>query len=445
MRTQLVAVLFGVFAAGMPLAAQAPQQFILRAASNEGPSIAARHGLTIVGQTTDGIVGVFLVTADTPVDNDEVKADASVLAFEQDHALRIPESVRPRVAQSTAAILETLPDRTMIPFFGENVWRGYAFQPAAMLIHNSDAHMMADAQMQPVTGAGVVAIIDTGIDLAHPALAGAFVPGYDFIRNTSQITSDLGTISQSTAAILEARQTTEPFRSALVNQSTAAILEQSTAAILEGSGLPPAFGHGTMVAGLVRLVAPTAKIMPLTAFGPDGSADVFNIERAIYFAVDHGANVINMSFSLENWSAELLRAINYATERDVICVAAAGNTGQETLVFPSAFRNVIGVASTTNLDQRSAFSNFGNGLVQLAAPGEALITMFPGGRYAAAWGTSFSAALVSGAAALVEQIVPGIEPNNAQQILNRAVRVGQDLGQGRLDVSLAVQRAMLRR
>jgi subtilisin family serine protease len=106
---------------------------------------------------------------------------------------------------------------------------------------------------------------------------------------------------------------------------------------------------------------------------------------------------------------------------------------------------VIGVASTTNLDQRSAFSNFGNGLVQLAAPGEALITMFPGGRYAAAWGTSFSAALVSGAAALVEQIVPGIEPNNAQQILNRAVRVGQDLGQGRLDVSLAVQRAMLRR
>jgi hypothetical protein len=438
MRKQLIAVLFGAFVAGMPLAAQAQQQFILRAVPDDGPSIAARHGLRIVSQTTDGIVGVFLMAADAPVITDDVKNDAAVLSFEQDHALAIPETIRGRVAQSTAAILETLPDRTIISYFGQSVWRGFAFQPAAMLIHTSDAHAV------PVTGGGVVAIIDTGIDVNHPALSGAFVPGYDFIRNTSQITSDLGTISQSTAAILEARQTTEPFRSALVNQSTAAILEQSTAAILEGSGLPPAFGHGTMVAGLVRLVAPTTKIMPLTAFGPDGSADVFNIERAIYYAVDHGANVINMSFSLENWSAELLRAINYATERDVICVAAAGNTAEETLVFPSAFRTVIGVGSTTNADVRSTFSNFGDGLVALAAPGNALITTFPGGRYAAAWGTSFSAALVSGAAALLEQIVPGIEPNNAQEILSRAVRVGQDLGQGRLDVWLAVERAMRR-
>jgi subtilisin family serine protease len=292
------------------------------------------------------------------------------------------------------------------------------------------------------TGGGIVAIIDTGIDVNHPALAGAIVPGYDFITNQPETVSDLGSVSQSTAAILEGRVAGEPLRGAMVNQSTAAILEQSTAAILEADGLPAAFGHGTMVAGLVRLVAPTTQIMPLRAFGADGSGDVFDVVRAIYYAVDHGANVINMSFSLKNWSAELLRAMNYANEHEVICVASAGNGGEETLVFPSAFRHAIGVGSTNNLDRRSTFSNYGNGLVRLAAPGEGLITAFPGGRYAAVSGTSFSAALVSGAAALVVQVDPGIEPMDAEEVLTRAKRIGQDMGEGRLDLFAALQRAV---
>jgi subtilisin family serine protease len=197
-----------------------------------------------------------------------------------------------------------------------------------------------------------------------------------------------------------------------------------------------------MVAGLVRLVAPTAQIMPLTAFTADGAGDLFDVVRAIYYAVDHGANVINMSFSLQDWSAELVRAVNYANEHDVVCVASAGNSGEETLVFPSAFRHVIGVGSSNNLDRRSAFSNYGNGLVRLSAPGEELITSFPGGRYAAVSGTSFSAALVSGGAALLEQLVPGIEPNNAEEALSRAKRIGQDMGEGRVDLYTALLRAV---
>ncbi len=430
----------------MPLAAaqsqEIPQQFILRTAPGDSALVASRHSLSILTEihpeTTEAPVGVYLVTTPTEVPGvvQDVNSDTAVVSFERNHAVTIPETRRPRLAQSTAAILETLPDRTLIPYWGPSVWRGYAFQPAATIIRAVDAHALF------ATGGGIVAIIDTGIDVDHPVLAGAIVPGFDFLRNQVPITSDLSSVSQSTAAILEMQQPGEPFRAARVNQSTAAILEQSTAAILEGEGLPAAFGHGTMVAGLVRLVAPTARIMPLTTFGPDGSGDVFNIERAIYYAVDHGANVINMSFSLENWSAELLRAINYANEHDVICVAAAGNSGEETLVFPSAFRHVIGVGSTNNLDRRSTFSNYGNGLVQLAAPGEGLITAFPGGRYAAVWGTSFSAALVSGAAALVVQVVPGIEPTNAEEALSRAKRIGQDMGEGRLDLWTALQRAL---
>jgi len=443
MRKFSILLLIGLVAAVVPAAAQSSgpsTQFLLRATVDEAPIVAARHNLTIVGQVTDAAgVTTYLVA---PVDDrpdlaSELNDDTEITSFERNHEVQIPESIHPRLAQSTAAILESLPDRTIVPYYGRGVWRGYMNQTAGVLINAQKVHAM------PVTGGGVVAIIDTGIDVNHPAVAGAFVAGYDFVRDQATITSDLGGISQSTAAILEAQNVDEEVRAALVNQSTAAILEQSTAAILEAQGgLPAAFGHGTMVAGLVRLVAPTAQIMPLTAFTPDGAGDVFNVVRAIYYAVDHGANVINMSFSLANWSAELVRAINYANEHDVICVASAGNGGEETLVFPSGFRHVIGVGSTSNLDRRSAFSNFGNGLVYMAAPGESLITAFPAGRYAAVSGTSFSAALVSGAAALIEQVKPGIEPTNAQEALSRAKRIGQDLGEGRLDLLAAIQRAL---
>ena len=114
---------------------------------------------------------------------------------------------------------------------------------------------------------------------------------------------------------------------ARLNQSTVAFLDQSTVAFLDGK-LPAAFGHGTMVAGLVHLVAPTAKIMPLKAFRADGTSRVLDIVRAVYYAADHGATVINMSFSLSGSSPELAEALEYATSRKVICVASAGNMGK---------------------------------------------------------------------------------------------------------------------
>ena len=110
---------------------------------------------------------------------------------------------------------------------------------------------------------------------------------------------------------------------------------------LDPSQLPAAFGHGTMVAGIVHLVAPTARIMPLKAFTADGTSRTFDIVRAIYYAVDHGARVINMSFSAAMPSPEIARAINYATDRGVICVASAGNLGREVVVYPGGFRNVL--------------------------------------------------------------------------------------------------------
>src|SRR5437762_14066992 len=138
--------------------------------------------------------------------------------------------------------------------------------------------------------------------------------------------------------------------------------------------------------------------------------------------VDHGARIINMSFSATAASPEITHAINVATSHGVICVASAGNLGAEMLVYPGGLRNVLGVGSTTSASPptRSSFSNYGDALVSLGAPGEAVITTYPGGRYAGAWGTSFSTPLAAGAAALLLQIVPTLDQAKAADLFGKA-------------------------
>jgi len=199
-----------------------------------------------------------------------------------------------------------------------------------------------------------------------------------------------------------------------------------------------------MVAGLVHLVAPSARIMPLKAFSADGTSNVFDVVRAIYFAVDHGARVINMSFSSTAVSPEITHAINYATEHGVVCVASAGNLGQETVVYPGGLRNVIGVGSTSSTAPatRSAFSNYGDALVSIGAPGEAVVTTYPGAHFAAAWGTSFSAPLVAGGAALLMQVDPAVDQNKAADLLSKAQPMtAAGMGRGRLNLPQAVSGA----
>src|SRR5206468_10428926 len=129
-----------------------------------------------------------------------------------------------------------------------------------------------------------------------------------------------GDIAQSTAALVDGSS------AAWVNQSTAALVDQSTAAVVDGSGYG-AFGHGTMVAGVVHLVAPKAYIIPLKAFKADGSGYTSDVIRAVYRAVQQGADVLNMSFSFTGTSTEMSRALTFANTNNVIAVASAGNSG----------------------------------------------------------------------------------------------------------------------
>src|SRR5713101_7378784 len=419
-------------------------EFILRCSPEAIQEVVRRHGLTHIHSNESQDIHFVRAPATAHPEHflSDLRSDHDVKGIEADTDVMLPEAPAGlRLDQSTASILDTLSHRTLVPFYGSPVLSSYVNQPAVMLIRSEEAHQLA-------TGAGIVAVIDTGVDPNHPVLRASLVPGFDFTRNLPGIPSEFADLGQSTASILDQSTASILDQNTIVilNQSTASILEQSTASILGTRQVPQEFGHGTMVAGIIHLVAPTALIMPLKAFEADGTAHLFDILRAIYYAVDHGAKVINMSFSTEQRSAELNRAINYAVRRGVICVSSAGNNGARLRVYPAAFDNVLGVGSTSNLDARSTFSNFGDD-VQLAAPGEGIITTYPGGHYAAAWGTSFSTAFVSGGAALLLQVNIRTNQETAADALEENAKELPDslgLGEGRIDLYRALLSAIRR-
>jgi len=425
-------------ALGLPLTAQT--SYILTASPSNVQSVINQHGLTVVKELYDGTNCVMLVSSvstDVAGTETEVESDLRVVGFEPEQRAVLPELTgltQPTLTQSTTSILDTLPGRTLVPFFGSIVPSNYSTQTATNIIRLGDARAATK-----LTGSGTVAVIDTGADLTHPALSGALVTGYDFTRDilgASEL-ADLdpavaAQLQQSTTSILDAQNLLVlNSATAILNQSTTSILDQSTTSILDSSLAE--FGHGTMTAGIVHLVAPTAKIMPLKAFRADGSSNLSYIIRAIYYAADHGANVVSMSFSMGQSSPGLQAAIQYALSKNVATIASSGNDGLKTLVYPASYGGVQGIGSSTNTDLRSSFSNYGSGVVTFAAPGEGVITTYPGGNYAAGWGTSFSTPMFAGAAALVLQARPTSKPGDITNSLSKTKQIS-DMGYGRIDL-----------
>jgi subtilisin family serine protease len=323
-----------------------------------------------------------------------------------------------------------LNDNAPVNYYGTVVWHGYAVQPATEITRLGDAQRGFN-----VSGTGIVAVIDTGVDTSHPVLVPVLLPGYDFTRNQPGASEFLDVPELQSGNTTQSSEDQQPV---IVQQSSAAILDQSSAAILDG-GPYAAFGHGTMTTGLVHLAAPKAKILPLKAFTSNGTGYLSNIVAALYYAVQHQANVVNMSFDVSSPSSALSQAVAYANQKGVVLVAAAGNESTSTAVYPAALKgNVMGIASTTDWDQRSSFSNYGVTDVWIAAPGEYVISTFPGGTYASASGTSFSSPLVAGSAALLLQAKPSLHQADAASAFSHAIRLTPDLNHGRLDVYQAL-------
>ncbi|MEI8176090.1 MAG: S8 family serine peptidase, partial [Candidatus Omnitrophota bacterium] len=255
----------------------------------------------------------------------------------------------------------------------------------------------------------VVAVIDTGVYYQHPDLAGNIWhdgsgnPGCDFV--------DI-----ATAAYTSSGFTLQPG-------------EDYT-----GVDNDPAdhYGHGTHVAGIIAAaegngagvvgVAPRCRIMPVragfTIIYFDGSnyetVGLFEMDdsaNAIVYAADNGARVINMSFG-GAYSETLQGAVEYAISKNVIMVAAAGNSGGNIISYPAAYDGVIGVGATDSDDTRASFSSYGK-WVDVAAPGVDIISTVPLvgpmgdlSGYLAASGTSMASPYVAGLTALVVSAHP---------------------------------------
>ena len=353
----------------------------------------------------------------------ELLSGGSITNVEQDQAVNTQGA-------TVGTVPAYLTDETPVSYYGATVWEGYLLQTPNQIIKTS-----ATQSMYGVNGYGVtVAIIDTGVDTNNTVLKSRLVYGYDFTRNQSG-GSEMGDVTQSTVGVVDG--SAQP---AQLNQSTVGVVDQSTVGVVDTSKYA-AFGHGTMTAGIVHLVAPNAKIMPLKAFNANGTGYASDVLRAIYYAVNHGAKVISMSFDFTTYSQELATAINYATARGVICVASAGNDGQIETVYPASLPNVIDVASTSNNNTPSAFSNYGAPPVWLSAPGEAVMTTYPFNTYAAGWGTSFSAPLVSGTVALMADVNSLLlTKQQAAKALSNAQPIGySQYGYGVLDTYQAVK------
>lgn len=353
-----------------------------------------------------------------------VESLLGIVSIEADQVLPLPQ---PSLQSVPSGLYDTSP----VNYYGTVVWHGYAAQPAAQIIRLQDAQ-----NGFKITGSGVVAVIDTGVDPNHPVLYPVLLQGYDFTRNQPGASEWLDVTGMQGGYTDTSIQNQQP---AYVQQSTSAVLDQSTSAVLDSSPYV-AFGHGTMTSGLVHLVAPKAKILPLKAFSANGTGYLSNIIAALYYAVQNKANVVNMSFDLSSSSPALSKVVSYANKANLVLVAAAGNENTSVRVYPASMNGyVVGIASTTDWDTRSSFSNYGSADVWIAAPGENVISTYPGGTYGSESGTSFSSPMVAGTVALMLSAKQsGFNQSQVANALANAQVLTPDLNRGRLNVYQAV-------
>jgi thermitase len=173
------------------------------------------------------------------------------------------------------------------------------------------------------------------------------------------------------------------------------------------------YGHGTHIAGIIAAnnnnigiigVAPEVKLLNVKVADDRGRCQVQNLVAGIIWAVDMGADVINISIQIKESSPDLQKAIDYAWNNGVIVVAAAGNNVTQSQVFPAAYDSVIAVAASDNNGDLAPLSNYGE-WIDLAAPGHNVFSLLPGNKYGYETGTSFAAGYVSGIAALLVGLV----------------------------------------
>ena len=282
-----------------------------------------------------------------------------------------------------------------------------AWQPAAFQVGAPEAHLQS-------TGRGIrVAVLDGGFDLGHPALAGNLEPGFDAVDGDSDPT-DLGNG-----------------------------IDDNGDGVVDGGR-----SHGTFVAAMVLMAAPDARILAVRVRDDEGYGSNAEVVAGLRFAMDQGADVINLSIeAAEAANGGIYAAIMEATDRDIVVVVSAGNSGCDALDKLASTRGVIVVGAVDSADTLTDFTNTGEsrrGLFTLA-PGLDLQGPL-GSTQMGFWsGTSFSAGIVSGGAALLLELRPGYDNDRVLDAFDFSTEPAMRMdgtfypGAGRVDLARLVR------
>ena len=333
---------------------------------------------------TQGLENQVAITLVEGVSAAEIAAQHGAIVVSAEAGERTA-SLRPVAGQSASTLMDQLAIDGRVITSEPNTWfepaearqQSFAFddgsgtpatyieQPIAGLLELDRAHDVA-------TGKGVkVAIIDTGADMKHSMLRRSIVGGWDFVANDADPT--------------DARDFIDNDRDGRVDE---------------------AWGHGTHVAGLVHLVAPEAQLLIVRVLDAEGRGDVVNVAAGVRWAMENGAKVINLSLGLTTRSDALQNVLEDAENAGVLVIAPSGNWGTSSIVdFPGKSTHTACIAATDAAGNGASFSSYGSD-VELSAPGVAVRSTYPGGGYRLWSGTSMSAPLVAGAAALLAEKHP---------------------------------------
>ncbi|MCC6175288.1 MAG: S8 family serine peptidase [Chloroflexi bacterium] len=255
----------------------------------------------------------------------------------------------------------------------------------------------------------VVAVLDTGVDATHPDLVGNLLTGYDYVNDDPDPADDSS--------------------------------------------------HGTYIAGVIAAIGDNdegiaglawqTKILPVKVLDDEGLGPDAAVSKGMIYAVENRAKIINLSSGTTQPSRVLEEAVRFAERRGVLVVAAAGNSGdkENETIYPAAYAPVVAVAATDEKDNPASFSQR-QPYVTISAPGVEI----PGpawrgagkGAYILSSGTSAAAAHVSGLAALMLSVSPGLTPADARSLIYKTAEPpdsrnrGAFLGAGRIDAARAV-------
>ncbi len=237
----------------------------------------------------------------------------------------------------------------------------------------------------PQSVGGVIAVVDSGVDEHHPDLQGRMVEGKNLIDNSDDVSDQ--------------------------------------------------HGHGTAIAGIIAAgtnneigisgICPDCQILPVKVLDESGEGTYAHVIAGILWAADRKAGVINLSLGSYGFSRFLADAIDYANQAGAVIVAAGGNEATQTPLYPGALPGVISVSASDNGDHLWAGSNYGPA-IDVAAPGVRIVSLSPNKGYMMATGSSFSAAQVSGVAALVRTKHPLLKNAQVAQVL---FQTADDLGE----------------